>query len=105
MRCELFPKNASRNSGPSPKVQNILSTGSGACPNEAALVKNGFQSFLNSILGFILEALASEFEQTASRGWVLAEGDKDPAARSREESTRLQVEGPLAERKHGVSYK
>ena len=34
-----------------------------------------------------------------ARGRVLAEGDVDPAAGSRDEPTRLQVEGPVAERK------
>ena len=38
--------------------------------------------------------------QTA-RGRVLAEGDVDPAAGSRDEPTRLHVEGPVAERKQG----
>ena len=42
--------------------------------------------------------------QTA-RGQVLAEGDVDPAAGSRDEPTRLPVEGPVAERKHGLRYK
>jgi hypothetical protein len=32
---------------------------------------------------------------------VLAEGDVDPAAGSRDEPTRLHVEGPVAERKQG----
>ena len=36
--------------------------------------------------------------QTA-RGRVLAEGDVDPAAGSRDEPTRLPVEAPVAERK------
>ena len=36
--------------------------------------------------------------QTA-RGRVLAEGDVDPAAGSRDEPTRLHVEDPVAERK------
>ena len=38
--------------------------------------------------------------QTA-RGRVLAKGDVDPAAGSRDEPTRLHVEGPVAERKQG----
>ena len=42
--------------------------------------------------------------QTA-RGRVLAEGDVDPAAGSRDEPTRLHVEGPVAERKQGSRYK
>ena len=32
---------------------------------------------------------------------MLAEGDVDPAAGSRDEPTRLHVEGPVAERKQG----
>ena len=36
-----------------------------------------------------------------TRGRVLAEGDVDPAAGSRDEPTRLQVESPVAERKQG----
>ena len=32
---------------------------------------------------------------------MLAEGDVDPAAGSRDEHTRLHVEGPAAERKQG----
>ena len=36
-----------------------------------------------------------------ARGRVLAEGDVDPAAGSRDEPTRLHVEGPIAERKQG----
>ena len=36
-----------------------------------------------------------------TRGRVLAEGDVDPAAGSRDEPTRLPVEGPVAERKQG----
>ena len=39
--------------------------------------------------------------QTA-RGRVLAEGDVDPAAGSRDEPTRLHVEGPVAERKQRI---
>ena len=38
--------------------------------------------------------------QTA-RGRVLAAGDVDPAAGSRDEPTRLHVESPVAERKQG----
>ena len=34
-----------------------------------------------------------------NRGRVLAEGDVDPAAGSRDEPTRLPVESPVAERK------
>ena len=34
-----------------------------------------------------------------ARGRVLAEGDVDPAAGSRDEPTRLHVEDPVAERK------
>ena len=45
--------------------------------------------------------MASNFKQKASRGRVLAEGDVDPAAGSRDEPTRLHVEGPVAERKQG----
>ena len=33
---------------------------------------------------------------------MLAEGDVDPAAGSRDEPTRLQVESPVAERKQGI---
>ena len=33
---------------------------------------------------------------------MLAEGDVDPAAGSRDEPTRLQVEDPVAERKQGI---
>jgi len=33
---------------------------------------------------------------------VLAEADVDPAAGSRDEPTRLHVEGPVAERKQGI---
>ena len=40
-----------------------------------------------------------------ARGRVLAEGDVDPAAGLRDEPTRLQVEGPVAERKQGLRYK
>ena len=36
-----------------------------------------------------------------ARGRVLAEGDVDPAAGSRDEPTRLPVEAPVAERKQG----
>ena len=36
-----------------------------------------------------------------TRGRVLAEGGLDPAAGSRDEPTRLPVEGPVAERKQG----
>ena len=39
--------------------------------------------------------------QTA-RGRVLAEGDVDPAAGSRDEPIRLHVEGPVAERKQRI---
>ena len=39
--------------------------------------------------------------QTA-RGRVLAEGDVDPAAGSRDEPTRLHVESPVAERKQRI---
>ena len=39
--------------------------------------------------------------QTA-RGRVLAEGDLDPAAGSRDEPTKLPVEDPVAERKQGI---
>ena len=39
--------------------------------------------------------------QTA-RGRVLAEGDVDPAAGSRDEPTRLPVEVPVAERKQRI---
>ena len=37
-----------------------------------------------------------------ARGRVLADGDVDPAAGSRDEPTRLQVESPVAERKQGI---
>ena len=37
-----------------------------------------------------------------ARGRVLAEGDVDPAAGSRDEPTRLQVESPVAERKQRI---
>ena len=37
-----------------------------------------------------------------TRGRVLAEGDVDPAAGSRDEPTRLHVEAPVAERKQGI---
>ena len=40
-----------------------------------------------------------------ARSRVLAEGDLDPAAGSRDEPTRLHVEGPVAERKQGSRYK
>ena len=43
---------------------------------------------------------AKKHVQTA-RGRVLAEGDVDPAAGSRDELTRLLVEDPVAERKQG----
>ena len=43
--------------------------------------------------------LASKLEEKGSRGRVLAEGDVDPAAGSRNEPTRLHVESPVAERK------
>ena len=46
--------------------------------------------------------MASNFKQKASRGRVLAEGDVDPAAGSRDEPTRLHVEGPVAERKQRI---
>ena len=36
-----------------------------------------------------------------TRGRVLAEGDVNPAAGSRDEPTRLHVEAPVAERKQG----
>ena len=39
--------------------------------------------------------------QTA-RGRVLAEGDVDPAAGSRDKPTRLPVEAPVAERKQRI---
>ena len=39
--------------------------------------------------------------QTAG-GRVLAAGDVDPAAGSRDEPTRLHVEGPVAERKQRI---
>ena len=39
--------------------------------------------------------------QTA-RGRVLAEGDVDPAAGSRDEPTRLPVEDPVAERRQRI---
>ena len=42
--------------------------------------------------------VTKQLVQTA-RGRVLAEGDVDPAAGSRDESTRLHVEVPVAERK------
>ena len=38
----------------------------------------------------------------AARGRVLAEGDVDPAAGSRDEPTRLHVETPVAERKQRI---
>ena len=37
-----------------------------------------------------------------ARGRVLAEGDVDPAAGSRDEPTRLHVESPVAERKQRI---
>ena len=37
-----------------------------------------------------------------ARGRVLAEGDVDPAAGSRDEPTRLHVETPVAERKQRI---
>jgi len=37
-----------------------------------------------------------------TRGRVLAEGDVDPAAGSRDEPTRLHVEAPVAERKQRI---
>ena len=37
-----------------------------------------------------------------ARGRVLAEGDVDPAAGSRDEPTRLPVETPIAERKQRI---
>ena len=37
-----------------------------------------------------------------TRGRVLAEGDVDPAAGSRDEPTRLHVETPVAERKQRI---
>ena len=40
--------------------------------------------------------------QQTARGRVLAEGDVDPAAGSRDEPTRLPVEDPVAERKQGI---
>ena len=49
--------------------------------------------------------MASNFKQKASRGRVLAEGDVDPAAGSRDEPTRLHVEAPVAERKQGYKAK
>ena len=45
--------------------------------------------------------LLSKLKQKGSRGRVLAEGDVDPAAGSRDEPTRLHVEAPVAERKQG----
>ena len=44
---------------------------------------------------------AEKHIQTA-RGRVLAEGDVDPAAGSRDEPTRLPVEAPVAERKQRI---
>ena len=43
----------------------------------------------------------NKLQTPTSRGRVLAEGDVDPAAGSRDEPTRLHVEAPVAERKQG----
>ena len=40
--------------------------------------------------------------EQAARGRVLAEGDVDPAAGSRDEPTRLHVETPVVERKQRI---
>ena len=46
-----------------------------------------------------------KLQTQTSRGRVLAEGDVDPAAGSRNEPTRLPVEGPVAERKQALRHK
>ena len=87
-----------------PKVQKCSFTCHSVDPGHPHFPKNIARPPKVALRPEVRPQGAKEHVQIA-RGRVLAEGDVDPAAGSRDEPTKLPVEDPAAERKQALRYK